>query len=97
MPSWGAINFNHVDCDFNKCRGRAGIARHYHSCPCLDKEDMEVTSEDYYEVIKKEDKEVSSNEQHLSPMPRELLEKYKALSTNVNLTNGYNNLWIVRS
>ena len=53
MPSCGAINFNHVDCDFNKCRGRAEIAGHYHSCPNLDEEDMEVTSKNAYELIKK--------------------------------------------
>ena len=62
MPSRGAINFNNVYCNFNKCRGRAEIARHHLSCPYLDEEDMEVTSEDDYEVINKEDKEVSSDE-----------------------------------
>ena len=53
MPSHGAINCNHVNCDFNKCRGRAKIAARHHSCPYLDEENMEDTSEDDYEVIEK--------------------------------------------
>ena len=97
MLSHGAINFNYVDYDFNKCRGRAEITGHHHSCPYLDKEDMEVKSEDNYEVIKKENKEVSSDEEPLSPSAGEIFEKYKAPSTNVNLTDGYNNLQIVPS
>ena len=97
IPSGRAINFNHVDCDFNKCRGRAEIAGHDRSCPYLDEEDMEVTSEDDYQVIKKEDKKMSSDEEPLSPIPEKLFEKYKAPSTNVNLTDGNNNLHIVLS
>ena len=97
MPPCGAINFTHVDCDFNKYRGRAEIVRQHHSCPYLDKEDMVVSREDNYKVIKKEDKEVSSDEEPLSPTPEELFEKYKAPSTNVNLTDGYHNLGIVPS
>ena len=38
---------------------------------------------------------MSAYEEPLSPIPEELLEKYKASSTNANLTNGYNNLRIV--
>ena len=48
MPPRGAINFTHVDCDFNKCRGRAEIAGHHHSCLYLHEEDMEVTSKNDY-------------------------------------------------
>ena len=55
MPSRGAINFNDVNCDFHKCRGRAETARHHHSCPYPDEEHMELTSKDDYKVIKKED------------------------------------------
>ena len=87
MPSRRAINFNHVACDFNKYRGRAKTAGHHHSCLCLDEEDVEITSEDDYKVIKKENKEVSSDEQPLSPTLEELFEKYKAPSTNVYLTD----------
>ena len=97
MPSRRAINFTHVNCDFNKCRGRAENTGHQHSCPCLDEEDMELYSEDDYEVIKKEDKEVSSDEEALSPVPEKLFENYKAPSTIVNLIDGYNNLRIVPS
>ena len=97
MPSCGAINFTHVDCDFNKCRGRAETAVHHHSCSYLDVEDMELNTKYHYEVIKKDDKEVSSDEEPLSPIPEELFEKYNASSTNVNLTDGYNNLRIVQS
>ena len=91
MPPRGAINFTHVDYDFNKCSSRAETVEHYRSCPYLDEEAMELTSEDDYEVIKKKDKEVSSDEEPLSPMPEKLFKKYKAPSTNVNLTNRYNN------
>ena len=97
MPPCRAMNFTHVDCDFNKCRSRAKIAGHHHSGPYLDEEDMEVTSKDDYEVINKEDKQVSSDEEPLSPILEELFEKYQASSTNVTLTNGYNNLQIVPS
>ena len=97
MPPCGAINLTHVDCDFNKCRGRAEMTGRHHSCPYLGEEDMELTSEDDYEVINKEDKEMSSDEEPLSPILEVLFEKYKALSTNVNLTDGYNNLRIVPS
>ena len=58
---------------------------------------MEVTCEDDNKIIKKKDKEVSSDKEPLSPIPEELFEKYKAPSTNVNLTDGYNNLRIVPS
>ena len=97
MPSCRAISFNHVDCDFNKCRGRAEIAGYYHRCPYVKKEDMEVPSKDDYQVIKKEDKEVSSDEEPLSPVQEKVFKKYEAPSTNVNLTDRYNNLRIVRS
>ena len=62
MPPGGAINFTHVDCDYNNCRGRAEIAGPHRSCPYLDEENMEVSREDDYQVIKKEDKEVFSDE-----------------------------------
>ena len=76
MPSRGSINFNHVDCDFNKGRGRAEIAVHHHCCPYLDQEDMEISSEDVYEVMNKEYKKMSSQEEPLSPIEDELFEKY---------------------
>ena len=97
MPPRGAINFTHVDCNFNKCRGRAETAGHHHSYSYLDEEDMELNTEDDYEVIKKEDKDVSSDEEPLSPIPEELFVKYKAPSNNVNLTDWYRNLRIVPS
>ena len=58
---------------------------------------MELTSKDDCQVINKEDKEVSTDEEPLFPVQEELFEKYKAPSTNVNLTDGYNNLQIVPS
>ena len=97
IPPHAAINFTHVECDFHKCRGTAETARHNHSCLYRDEEDMQLTSEDDYEVIKTEDKEVSSDEEPLSPIPEELFVKYQAPSTNINLTDGYNNLRIVPS
>ena len=97
MPYCGAINFTHVDGDFNKCRGRAENCGHYHSCPYLEEEDMEHHSEDDYKLINQEDKEVSSDKESPSPIPEELFETYKAPSTNVNLTDVYKNLWIVPS
>ena len=51
MPYRGAINFNQVDCDFNKYRGRADTAGHHYNCPYLDQENIEITSEDDYKVI----------------------------------------------
>ena len=92
MPPRGGIDFTHVDCDFNRHRGRAEIDGRHHSYPHLDEEDMEVTSEDDNKVIKKEDKDVSSDEDLLCLILEKLFERYKALSTNVNLTNGYNQL-----
>ena len=40
---------------------------------------------------------MSSDEEPLSPMLEELFENYKPSSINVNMTDGYNNLWIVLS
>ena len=97
MPSCGAINYTYVNLIFNTCKGRAKTTGHHYSCPYLDKEDMELNNEDNYKVIKKEDTEVSLKEKHLSPIPKELFKKYKALSTNVSITYGSNNLWKVPS
>ena len=97
MPSRGAINYNHVHYDFNKCRDRAEVTGRHHRCPYLDEEDMEVASEDDYEVIKEENNEVSSDEEPLSPIPEQLFENYKTPSTNVNLTDWYNKVQIVPS
>ena len=44
------------------------ITRQHHSWPYLEKEYMEVTSEDDYVTIKKEDKVLSSDEKPLSPI-----------------------------
>ena len=93
----GAVNFTHVAWDVNKCRGRAETAGHHHSCPYIDEEDMEITSKDDYEVIKKEDKEMASDEKPLSPISEEILEKYKAPSSYINLSDRYNKLQIVPS
>ena len=92
-----AINFTQVDCDFNQYRGRPETTGHYHSCPYLDEEDIELTSKDDYKVIKKEDKEVSLAEEPLSPIAKELFKKYKAPFTNINLKDGYHNLWVLPS
>ena len=72
MLSHRAINFNQVDCDFYKGRGKAETAGHHYSCPYVDEEDMELTSKDNYKVIKKMDNEVSSDEEPFSPMLEEL-------------------------
>ena len=40
---------------------------------------------------------MSLDEEPLSPTPEELFEKYKAPSTNDNLTDEYNNPWIIPS
>ena len=95
MPPCGAINFTHVACNFNKCRGRAETAGHYHSCPYLDETGMGLITIDHYEIIKKKDKKLSTDEEPLSTILEELFEKYKAPSTNVNLTDGNNTLRIV--
>ena len=92
MPPCRGINFTHVKCKFRKCGAQAESSGHHHSCPYIDKEAMEITKEDNCEVIKMQNKEVSLGEVPLSPIPRKLFEKYKALSTNVNLMDGYHNL-----
>ena len=56
---------------------------------------MELNRKDDYHIIKKEDKEGSSDAEPSSPILEKLFEDYKALSANVNLTGRYNNLWIV--
>ena len=53
---------------------------------------MELINKNEYKVIKKEDKEVSSEEEPLSPILEELFKKYKAPSNNVNVTDRYYNL-----
>ena len=58
---------------------------------------MQLASEDDSEVIKKEHKEVSYDKEPLSSIPGELFEKYKATSTNVNLTDRCNKVQIVPS
>ena len=92
VPPRKDINFTHVDYNFDKCRNRAKAAGHYHNCPHLDKEDMKLTQEDDCKVIKQKNKKVSLDEQLLSSMPEECFEKYTAPSTNINLTDRYNNL-----
>ena len=47
--------------------------------------------------MENEDKEVSSDKELLSAILEELFEKYKARSTDINLTDVYNNLQIVLS
>ena len=61
MPPCRAINFTHVACAFNKCRGRAETTGHYNSCPYLAEDDMELKTKNNCEVIKKADKKVSSD------------------------------------
>jgi len=39
MVSRGAINFKHVDCDYNNCRGREISLRYHSSCPFMDEDD----------------------------------------------------------
>ena len=95
MLSHGPVNFTHVDYDYNKCRGRAETAEEYQSCEYLNEEDVELTSKDNYEVIKKENKEVSTNKEPQSTILEKPFQKYKASSTNSNLTDGYYSLWIV--
>ena len=86
-----------MDYNFNKCRDKAENAGHYHNSLYLDEADIELTSEDNWEVIKKKDKKKSSNEDPLSSIPEELFEKYKVPSTNINLTDRDNNLQVVLS
>ena len=47
--------------------------------------------------MENEDKEVSSDKELLSAILEELFEKYKARSTDINLTDVYNNLQIIPS
>ena len=58
---------------------------------------MELINKDDYEVIKKEDKKVSADEEPLSLIPEEQLEKYQAFFANVNLTDGYYTMQVVPS
>ena len=95
MPPCETINCTHVDNNLNKCRGRAETALHHHSCPYLNEKDMQLTTEVDYKVIKKEDKEVSSDDKPMSLIPEELFERYKVPSININLTDMYNNVQIV--
>ena len=69
IPPSLAINFTHVDCDFNTCRGIADTDGHHHSYSHLDEEEMKLTSEDDYDIITKQGKVVSSNEALLSSIP----------------------------
>ena len=97
IPSRRAIIFNLVDYDLNTYRGRAEIARHHHSCLYLDEEDIEVIRENHSEIIKKNHKGVSSDDEPLTPITEERFDMYKGLSTNINLTDVYNNVRIVLS
>ena len=58
---------------------------------------MELSGEDDYEVIKKEEKEVCADEEPLSAILEELFRKHQASSTNVNLMDGYHNRQVVPS
>ena len=91
MASCRAIKFTHLEYNFNKCRGRLETAEHYYSCQYLDKEALEI-NKDPYKDIKKVDRQVSSDKEHLSSLLEELFNNYKAHSINVNLQDGCNNL-----
>ena len=97
MPSCGAINFTYVNCLCNKCRDRANNGKHHYSCLYVDKEDIKFSRENDYEVINKESKEVSSDEEPLSSILEKLFEKYKDNSTNINPRGGYHTLQVVPS
>ena len=89
MLSWKNINFSHIDCNFNKCGGRAETTGHYNSCLYLDKEDTELTRKDNYEIIKKKDRKELPDLDPVSTILEKLFKNYKALSINENLMNGY--------
>lgn len=65
-----------VDCDLHKCKGRVETTLHHLSYLYLHQKDMELTSKNNYEVIKKEHKEVSSGEAPLSSILEKLFQKY---------------------
>ena len=97
VPACRGIKFTHVACNLYKYRGRAESTGPFHSCPYLIEENMELTSEADYELIRKEVKELSAKEEPLSSILEELLEKYKASSTNINIIDAYYILQVVLS
>ena len=97
MPFCGGINLTYVLCDYNKWTGIAETIAHYHSCPYLEEEDIQLTSEDDYKVIETEKQQVFLNTAQLSLILEQLFEKYKASSANVNMTDGCTTLSVVSS
>jgi len=53
MVSWGWINFQHTDYDFNKCAGHDESLSHHPSCPHLDDEN-DRDYEDYDDIKEEE-------------------------------------------
>src|SRR5437879_3939838 len=70
MPFRTVINFQHIDCDYNKCHGREISLRHHQSCPLIDKEDADG---EYEIVYKNSDLE---SERTLIPIHQELFDDY---------------------
>ena len=70
MPSRAAINLQHVDCDYNKCRGREISLGHHQSCPLVDEEDADGE----YDIVNENSD--SESEPPLTPVPQELFDDY---------------------
>jgi len=75
MDSCGSINFKHVDCDYNKCRGREISLGHHSSCPFMDEDDQQDEGEatDGYEMVPLEP---DSSTESLSNIDPYILEGY---------------------
>jgi len=73
MVSSSCINFNHTDCDYNKCAGRDESLSHNSCCPYLDHEN-DGDYEDY-DNIKVE--EMQSYKDTLSTIPEEIFDGYE--------------------
>jgi len=73
MVSRSCINFNHTDCNYNKCAGRDESRSQHPCCPYLDDENDRDYEE--YDDIKKE--EMQSDEATLSTIPEEIFEEYE--------------------
>jgi len=73
MVSRGCINFQHTDCDYNKCAGHDESLGHHLSCPYLD--DKNDGDYEDYDDIKEE--EMHSDQDTLSSIPEEIIDRYE--------------------
>ena len=95
MPSRACINFAHVECDYNKCRGRAYRLGHHTSCPYAEDEELVLAgdiSDDVHTILSStedsSETDTSSSESSTLPLactelalPADTLEKVQMYQT----------------